>query len=250
MRKEPFGVGDYVHVFNRGNRKMDIVRDENDRWRFLTSLRFYNDRNPAEYIIRSFFAERKMQNADLGRSNLPKQEPFAWPIAENSQKPIVSVVSFCLMPNHYHLLLQEIIPGGITMLTRKLDGGFTTYLNNKYGESGKIFQGSYRARRITDLRYLQYVDAYIQALNPLELLLPKNISIDTKIDLGLAIDYPFSSLGESLGYRNFSILDREATQKKYKLPATRQNYEKLMRSVLAEGGLQKILGKLAIDIKP
>ena len=74
--------------------------------------------------------------------------------------------------------------------------------------------------------------------------------MDSKIDLKPVIDCPFSSLGESLGYRDFSILDREATQKKYKLPATKQEYEKLMRSVMAEGGLQKILGKLAIDIKP
>jgi len=250
MRKEPFGTGDYVHVFNRGNRKMDIVRDENDRWRFLTDLRFYNDKNPAEYIIRSYFAEKQMQASDLGMSNIPRRELFAWPNGEDAQKPIVAVIAFCLLSNHYHLLLREIIPGGITTFIRKLDGGFTKYTNSKYGESGKIFQGSYHARRITDVRYLQYVDAYIQVLNTLEFLLSKNISMDSKIDLKPVIDCPFSSLGESLGYRDFSILDREATQKKYKLPATKQEYEKLMRSVMAEGGLQKILGKLAIDIKP
>ena len=258
MRKEKFGVGDFVHVFNRGNKKMDIVRDNNDRWRFLSSLRFYNHKEPTQYIMRSFFIERKERknapSSNLVRSNLTKNltkngNIFDWPENEELQKPIVEIVSYCLMPNHYHLLLREIIPGGITMFIKKLGSGFTAYINKKYNEDGRIFQGSYKARLITDLKYLQYVDAYIQVLNPMELLPQNNFKIGAGIDLGSIIDNPFTSLGETLGYRNFSIIDRQTIQKKYKLPKTKESYQKLIRSVMTEGGFQKIIGKLAIDIR-
>ena len=43
MRKEPFFVGDIVHVFNRGNSKQEIVRDDKDRKRFIQMLYYFND---------------------------------------------------------------------------------------------------------------------------------------------------------------------------------------------------------------
>jgi len=71
MRIEPFDVGDYVHVYNRGNRKLDIVRDEADRWRFLACLRYFNDVNAGESIMRSFFIEKKLKkdNPSLWKSD-------------------------------------------------------------------------------------------------------------------------------------------------------------------------------------
>ncbi|MBT9141340.1 MAG: hypothetical protein DDT30_01932 [Dehalococcoidia bacterium] len=44
LRVEPYTVGDFIHAYNRGNRKMAIVKDINDKWRFLKILRFYNDK--------------------------------------------------------------------------------------------------------------------------------------------------------------------------------------------------------------
>jgi len=234
-----------VHIFNRGNRKMDIVRDENDRWRFLTCLRFYNDRAAAQYLIRSYFMFLKSQN-NLVRSNLTRSGIFEWPDSENAQKPIVSIVAYYLADNHYHLLLREIIAGGITEFMRKLGGGFTLYNNDKYGESGKVFQGSYHARTINTPEYLQYVDAYIQVLNSLERLANPLIA-QNKPNLAAVIDNPFSGLGETLGYRNFEILDRQAAQSEFGLPKTKEEYEKLMESVMANGGFKKILGKLAME---
>ncbi len=245
MRKEPFGAGDFVHVFNRGNRKMNIVRDENDRWRFLTCLRFYNDKTPAQYLIRSYFMFLKSDN-NLVRSNLTRSGIFEWPDNENEQRPIVSIIAYYLADNHYHLLLREIIPGGITEFMRKLGGGFTMYNNDKYGESGKVFQGSYHARTINTSEYLQYVDAYIQVLNALERL-DNPLTAQNKPNLDMVIDNPFSGLGETLGYRNFEILDREIAQSEFSLPKTKEEYEKLMESVMAKGGFKKVLGKIAIE---
>jgi len=223
---------------------MNIVRDDNDRWRFLTCLRFYNDKSAAQYLMRSYFI-----NLNLVRSNLTRPGIFDWPTNEENQEPIVSIVAYCLMDNHYHLLMREIIPGGISEFMRKLGTGYTMYLNNKYGEVGKIFQGSYHARVVDSINYLQYIDAYIQALNPFERITANKSPKPAKIDLAQIIDDQFSSLGESLGYRNFQILNRKEAESKFNLPNNQQKYEQLLESVVMNGGFAKIIGKLAIDLK-
>jgi len=248
MRKDSFEVGDYIHVYNRGNRKMDIVKDEIDHWRFLANLRYFNDEKPGEFIMRSIINE-KSRNKDHNllngawRSNLHE---FEWPKSIAAQKPIVKIVAYCLMPNHYHLLLQEIIDGGVTAYMRKLGTGFTYYINVKYGEVGKLFQGSYKARLITDENYLQYVDAYIQVLNPFELLangLPLN-NFDEAFKM--VIDSPLSSLGESLGIRDFHITDRKSINKEFHLPDTLENYKKLAKEATFDQGVTKFLEDLKL----
>ena len=52
---------------------------------------------------------------------------------------------------------------------KKIGGGYTIYRNTKSGETGKIFQGHFRGKTVTDEKYLQYLDAYIQVLNAFEL---------------------------------------------------------------------------------
>jgi len=76
---------------------------------------------------------------------------------------------------------------------------------------------------------------------------PKYRFKNGQVNLDAVMDDPFSSLGEALDYRNFSILDRQKTQQKFSLPDTKEKYQKLMKSVVAEGGFSKLLGKLAID---
>ena len=121
------------------------------------------------------------------------------------------------MPNHYHLLLQEIVAGGIRTFMQKLGVGFTNYSNTKYGESGRIFQGPYKAKVIGSEEYLQYVSAYIQVFNPFELLDGGSDAAFEKFDKAFknALDYQFCSLGESFNRRNLSIIDKDFAIKKF-----------------------------------
>lgn len=249
MRKEAFRVGDYVHVYNRGNRKQVIVSDEIDRWRFLTGLRFYNDTHPAEFLMRSIFGEKcrnREHNLLNGAWRLNLHE-FMWPKDVPAQEPIVKVISCCLMPNHYHLLLQEITEGGIAAYAQKIGTGFTCFTNIKYGLSGRLFEGSYKARVIDDINYLQYVDIYIQALNPFELLPGQQPLNDFDAAFDAALNNPFSSLGESLGTRNFFITDRSEINRQKIFPQDKESYRKLTKAALNDKGLHKFLGKLAFE---
>lgn len=242
MRKEPFTVGDFVHVYNCGNRKIPIVLDDKDRWRFLAILRFFNDSRSSLNLLRQLYSPR-----NLLRSNLNSADFFRWPEYWPKQEPLVEIVSYALMPNHYHLLLREIIPGGISAFIKKLGNGYTAYFNVRYGESGKVFQGSYQARLITGARYLQYVDTYIQVLNPLELL-PHSMVVDNfNSSFGQILKSPFNSIKENLGLRNFSITERKKFLAISNLPTEAIAYKTFVRNVVFDKGLKKFLGNAVIE---
>jgi len=246
MRKEPFGVGDFVHIYNCGNRKADIVRDLVDQYRFLACLRYYNDESSAEYLMRAVFGQRADRYQNPWKIDALRSKGFTWP-RKVGQKPIVNIVSYSLMANHYHLLLREIVDGGITEFTRKLGTGYTNYSNIRHNELGKVFQGSYKARLITDESYLQYIDVYIQVLNPFQML-SENLSIENFNALfEKALESPFNGLGESLGIRDFEILNRKNFLKQCGLPNDIKNYKKFARQVVLDKGLKKFLGKLLLD---
>src|SRR3954466_5129667 len=101
MRRDPYGVGSYIHVFNRGTKRMNIVRDEDDRWRFLKLVRYLNDAN----VPRNW--ERDI-GPDLIRAGFDR--PDHWP----ARDPYVSILAFCLMDNHFHLLVREQKEGGLS----------------------------------------------------------------------------------------------------------------------------------------
>lgn len=84
------------------------------------------------------------------------------------KRPLVSIHAFCLHANHFHLLLEEIAEGGVSAFMQKLGNGLAGYVNEKYGEFGSPFQGSYRSKTIDSDAYLRYVIAYIQTKNVFE----------------------------------------------------------------------------------
>ncbi len=80
----------------------------------------------------------------------------------------VELVSFCLMQNHFHLILKEEKEGGISFYMQRVLNGYTKYYNTKYQKSGHLFQGPYKAVHIQNNTQLLHVSAYIHR-NPREL---------------------------------------------------------------------------------
>ena len=116
MRREPFTVGSYIHVIKRGSRGLPIIKDERDRFRFLLMLKHFND----EYQPDNWFR-------DLVESGFDKtfDRPDIWP----EQEKIVGVIGYCLLDNHFHLLLKEIIPDGISKFMQLLGICMAKYYN-------------------------------------------------------------------------------------------------------------------------
>lgn len=148
-RKVPFEIGEYYHVFNRGVDKRKIFIDEDDYSYFTHILEVFNDQAPAENV-RYFYR---------GRTSI-----------EERQKPLVEITSFCLMPNHFHLLLKQVADRGIVKFLQKL-GNYTHFFNKKYNRSGVLFQGRNKSSHVGKDNYLNYLKMYIE-LNPLDICSP------------------------------------------------------------------------------
>ena len=148
-RRMSFAVDEWYHCYNRGVDKRDIFSNEHDANRFLMLL----------YLANSD------RSVDLYNERRPQVEHI---IGSDRGLPLVSVGAYCLMTNHYHLLLKETSAGGITAFMRKLGTAYTMYFNAKYERVGHLFAGPFRARHVGTDRYFQRVIQYIHC-NPAEL---------------------------------------------------------------------------------
>lgn len=80
-------------------------------------------------------------------------------------KKIVDIISYCFMPNHYHILLKQIQNGGISEFASKVSNSYTKYFNIKNGRVGPILQGDFKSVHIETTEQLIHVSRYIH-LNP------------------------------------------------------------------------------------
>lgn len=186
MRKEPFFIGDFVHVFNRGNRKQEIVRNEKDKLYFFQTLYYFNDSHSIPNIFQKL--------NDEFRSDLNK---FKWPSEFPKRDCLVKIHAVILKENHFHLILEEIKENGVSMFMKKIGIGMTCRFNKRYEETGKLFQGGYKARRVDKDNYLQYLNVYIHVKNVFEKYKGGIKSAMKNFDdaYGFAKRYPYSSLG-------------------------------------------------------
>ncbi|MEK7179463.1 MAG: transposase [Patescibacteria group bacterium] len=208
MRKEQFGIGTFVHVVNRGAHKINIVRTDADRWRFLKLLRYLNDVS----VPRNW--ERDISPAHI-RDNFAR--PEQWGEAE----PYVSILAHCLKDNHFHLLLLEQREGGISKFMHRVSRSMAANSNAKYKGSGALFQGPYRARIVDNDRHLQYLSVYINIKNVFEAYPGglKAAANNFNDAYDWAIQYPFSSTADFAGERKSSLIDHSARQSLFATPS-------------------------------
>jgi REP element-mobilizing transposase RayT len=77
----------------------------------------------------------------------------------------VTLLAFCLMPNHFHLMLHQAEKGGMSSLMQSLGAGYTRYFNARYHRVGPLLQGKYKARIVIGDKDIMDTSAYIH-LNP------------------------------------------------------------------------------------
>ena len=83
----------------------------------------------------------------------------------SERKPLLRIMAYCVMGNHYHLLVEEIQEGGITKFMHKLGIGYAKYFNNKHDRVGSLFQDNFKNVIVDNERYLQYLLVYIHLIN-------------------------------------------------------------------------------------
>jgi len=155
LRKITFVPENYYHIYNRGTEKRNIFINEIDYLRFLVLLYLCNDIKPVK-IDELLSQGRSLR--DL--------------LSITREKNLVDIGAYCIMPNHFHLLIREKTENGISVFMKKLGTAYSMYFNKKNERSGNLFQGRFKAELIDTDQYLKYLFAYIH-LNPIKLIEPE-----------------------------------------------------------------------------
>lgn len=173
-RKIPLVNNEIYHVINRGVASQPIFLNKRDYDRALNTILYYQNFNiPLRY---SFFMR------------LPQQRKFELHNQLKGQKEyFVDIVSYCLMPNHIHLLLKQKTDSGISIFMSKFSNSYTRYFNTKNDRIGHLFQGKFKSVRIENDEQLLHVSRYIH-LNPFTSYVVKNLDELER--------YPYSSFVE------------------------------------------------------
>lgn len=158
MRKIRIAPGQYYHLYNRGNDKQPIFTEDRDRIRLLFLLLYHQSPTTFSNLDRqvNYFVRHRV-------FNIPEETGKS--VLENRY---INLVSFALMPNHFHLIVHETKEGGISQYMQRTLNGYTKYFNTKYNRSGHLFQGPFRAVYVEDNEQLLYLSAYIHR-NPREI---------------------------------------------------------------------------------
>jgi len=238
MRKIKFEVGKIYHIFNRGVEKRNIFLNDSDRWRFLQGMYLFNDETTSSNIL--FRLER-----DKGGANFKTLKEFIHNRYEE-RKPLVKIIADTLMPNHFHLILEEIKEGGISRFMHKFGIGYTKYFNKKHERIGGLFQGTFKAAVVDDDLYLQYLLVYLNVINPGQLIEPelkKEDLSDIAAILKFVKDYDWSTHKEFAGLRDSMIIDKRILGEIFDVP---EKYLKFAQMVL-ESKKYKLINHLTCE---
>ncbi len=194
MIKPQFVIGEIYHIYNRGVEKRNVFLKDSDFLRFIYDLSEFNDEGSAIPL--------KLRQK---RYEVEPRTSFA-------KKPLVDILAFSLMPNHFHLLLREKKEKGIIRFMQKLGTGYTMYFNKKQERVGSLFQGRFKAKLINREEYLEYILYYIH-FNCLKLIDPKwseKMIQDYQKAINQLETYRWSSHLDYIGTKNFpSVTQRE-----------------------------------------
>ncbi|PIP30688.1 hypothetical protein COZ22_02765 [bacterium (Candidatus Howlettbacteria) CG_4_10_14_3_um_filter_37_10] len=149
-RKTVFVENGIYHVINRGVNRSPIFKGQRDYERFLDVAAFVRC-NPS------------IRFSHYNRMSFKDKEEFLEKL--NKNEPLVDILSFGLMPNHFHLLLKQLKEGGAQIFMRNLQNSYGKYFNVKYDRVGTVFQSVFKAVPIETDEQLVHVSRYIH-LNP------------------------------------------------------------------------------------
>lgn len=162
----------FYHIYNRGVEKRQIFMEDADYQRFLQTLNYYQFQGPKP----RFSTHHRFKIKDFSKN--PK---------------IVEIICYCLMPNHFHLLLKQLKDNGIQEFLAKIANSYVKYFNTKYHRVGPLLQGQYKAIFVETDEQLVHLSRYIH-LNPYVAEITKDWP-----------SFPYSSAPEFLGVATFPI---------------------------------------------
>jgi len=196
-RKFEFSIDEFYHIYSRGVDKRIVFDDDKDKQRFIKLLFLCNHSQSIKF-------REIVENTSFA-------DIFDFP----ADQTLVDIGPYCLMSNHFHLLLHEKKEGGISSFMLKFLTAYSSYYNKKHSRKGKLFDGNFKAIHLNDDRYLEYIYSYIH-LNPVKIIFPNWKEEDGVLDVNKAQkfieNYKYSSYDDYVGRerRESKILNKSA----------------------------------------
>lgn len=216
----------YYHIYNRGVEKRKIFQDSQDYKVFLSYLKNYLLPKDIDTL------QNQLANSKISwkeKSKILKQ------LRLNNFSNEITLLAYCLMPNHYHLLIRQKSFDSLDRFMNSLATRYVMYFNKKYERVGPLFQGVYKAVLVKTDEQLVHLSAYIHK-NPSELF-QKGQALEN------LIKQP-SSLPEYIGARNSNWVSTSEILKFFSAKSANTSYE---RFVLGYKKDDSIIERITID---
>jgi len=144
----------------------------------------------------------------------------------------ISVITHCLMPNHYHFLLRQDGEQTISDLMQAIFNSYTKAINRRFHRTGTLFEGPFQAIQVDREKHLIHLCRYIHR-NPLEAALVSHPG-----------EWPFSNYLEWVGQRSGSLVDREFVRAWFPTPA---DYERFVMDYEPPPAIAQAIQRLALE---
>lgn len=141
----------YYHIYNRGVDKRTIFQDKQDYGVFLNYLKYYLSPIPKLTPLRKISVNNKIYQISEYKCKNYSQ--------------VITLLAYCLMPNHFHLLIKQSDPRSIESFMKSIGTRYIMYFNKRHQRSGRLFQGVYQAVSVDNTAQLIHLSRYIH-LNP------------------------------------------------------------------------------------
>ncbi len=127
-------------------------------------------------------------------------------VKENISPFQVSVIAYCLMPNHYHFVLRQEGEKPLSGFMHAIFNSYSKAYNKMYNRSGTLFEERFKAIEVDRDEYLLHLCRYVHR-NPLDAKVVSNLK-----------DWKFSNYLEWIGKRNGVLVDHEFVREFFKTP--------------------------------
>lgn len=208
MTREAIGVDSFLHAYTCGVKKLPIYRQKRDPRRLLLNFYYLNHANPMPDNWR-----REIETSGYS-------ENFTWPDAWEERQPVVSILAFNIMSNHLHLILKELVEGGTSKFMQRATMAYSKFINEKYGESGSLFQRPFKSRTVEEDADFRNLAVYVMVKNSFERY-PGGLrrAIENFDDAYERMaDDPLSSLGTYAGREASPIVTKDLLEELFETP--------------------------------
>lgn len=151
VRKQELVNESIYHIFNKSIAGFVIYNSEFEYSRFINLIKYYRHKQPPVRY------SRLIEYSNILQNNIIESLP--------SNDKLVEIISYCIMPTHFHIILKQLKKHGISNFINNIGNSYTHYFNNIHKRKGPLWVGPFKNVLVSTDDQLLHLTRYIH-LNP------------------------------------------------------------------------------------